>query len=146
MIVNPYNEIISLHDVNIKEIKIKNNNAYIKLDQAYMISINVDYVLDDPLIIINDLLDIRTNKDYPIRIRLIDDDQVYTPTLEDFNKFKFEILEESYGFGLVHFYGIATIFEDDRFVSYDAYLDFHYCGDLEIKWDSKIFVETYYEF
>ena len=142
MIVNPYNEVISLHDVKIENIRVEDNNAYISLDQAYLLSGDGDYILDNPLIIIYDLVDIDSNKDYPFRIKILDDDELYTPSLDDFNKFEFEILEEAYGFGLVHFYGLASFYQDGKYGTYDAFIDFHYSGDLKIKWDDKVLLEV----
>lgn len=142
MIVNPYTELISLHDMTIENIEIEGTRAYIHLNQAYLFAGKDDYILDNPLIIINDIIDIETNKDYPIRIRLFDDEEVITPHLSDFNEFNFNILEEAYGFGLVHFYGTATKVHNDEIFSYDCFIDIHYSGDLEIKWDDKFLIEV----
>lgn len=141
MIVNPYNEVISLHDMKIKNIRVEDNNAYLSLDQAYLLYSDGDYILDNPLIIIYDLVDIDSNKDYPFRIKILDEDELYTPILDDFNKFEFEILEEAYGFGLVHFYGLASFYQDEMYRTYDAFIDLHYSGELEIKWDDKVLLE-----
>lgn len=142
MIVNPYNELISLHDMRIMNIEIEEETAYVYLDQAFMYAGKDDYILDNPVIIIHDIIDIEQNKDYPVRIRLIDDDDIITPTIADFNTFDFDILEEAYGFGLVHFYGVASqVVEDDAY-RYDCLIDIHYSGDLELKWDDKKLVEV----
>lgn len=138
MIVNPYSEVLSLHDMNIIDFTVENGKVLIKLSQAVLISTEDDYILDNPIIIVNDLIDIKTNEDYPIRIKLISDDSVKSITYADLNKYNFTILEEAYGFGLVHFYGIAT--KGDK--AFDCFIDIHYCGDLEIKWDNKILVEA----
>lgn len=138
MIVNPYSEVLSLHDMNIIDFSVEGSKALIKLSQAVLISAKDDYILDNPLIIVNDLIDIKTNEDYPIRIKLIAGEKVQSITLAEFNQYNFTIHEEAYGFGLVHFYGIATKGES----SFDCFIDIHYCGDLEIKWDNKILVEA----
>lgn len=138
MIVNPYQELMSLHDMYIESIEVKESDAYIRLNQAYFISGNEDYVLENPTIIARDLITIETNSDYPIRIKLISDDEVINLSYKEIDNYSFGILEEAYGFGLIHFYGYATI--DDR--SYDFLMDFHFCGNLEIKWDDKYLVEA----
>lgn len=138
MIVNPYSEVLSLHDMNIIDFSVEGSKALIKLSQAVLISAKDDYILDNPLVIVNDLIDIKTNDDYPIRIKLISGEKVQSITLAEFKQYNFTILEEAYGFGLVHFYGIAT--KGER--SFDCFIDIHYCGDLEIKWDNKILVEA----
>lgn len=138
MIVNPYSEVLSLHDMNIIDFSVEGRKALIKLSQAVLISAKDDYILDNPLVIVNDLIDIKTNDDYPIRIKLISGEKVQSITPAEFNQYNFTILEEAYGFGLVHFYGIAT--KGER--SFDCFIDIHYCGDLEIKWDNKILVEA----
>ena len=142
MILNPYQEIISLHDMNIEDIEIEGNNLYVKLSNAYLLSQTDNYMLDNPLIIIRDLIDIKSNKDYPIRIRLYDQEEIIAINPSDFNKFSFNILEEAYGFGLVHFFGIATKHINDQVHSFDFFIDIHFCGDLEIKWDDKILLEA----
>ena len=138
MIVNPYNELISLHDAYIEEIKIINNSAHISINQAFFIS-DDDYVLDKPSIIANDLINSQSNMDYPLRIKLFNDDKVINLSLDELSDYSFCILEEAYGFGLVHFYGFAT----DRENSYDFIIDIHFSGKLEIKWDDKYLVEAY---
>lgn len=138
MIVNPYSEIISLHDMDIKEFTVKDGKAIIKLCQAFLFSATADYVLDNPEVIVNDLIEIQTNEDYPVRIKLFNDDEAISLTIDDFKDYKFNILEEAYGFGLVHFYGIATKLDK----AYDCLIDIHYCGDLEINWDNKVLVEA----
>lgn len=138
MIVNPYSEVLSLHDMNIIDFSVEGSKALIKLSQAVLIFAKDDYILDNPLVIVNDLIDIKTNDDYPIRIKLISGEKVQSITPAEFNQYNFTILEEAYGFGLVHFYGIAT--KGER--SFDCFIDIHYCGDLEIKWDNKILVEA----
>lgn len=142
MIVNPYNEVISLHDMRISLIELSENKAFIYLDQAFYLSSDENYILDNPLIIVNDLIETDDYKNYPVRIRLINDEEILTPTLEDFKEFSFEIIEEAYGFGLIHFFGKASKFLGDSFTSYDCFIDIHYCGDLEIKWDDKKLVEA----
>lgn len=137
MIVNPYSEVLSLHDMNIIDFSVEASNALIKLSQAVLISAKDDYIIDNPLIIVNDLIDIKTNDDYPIRIKLISGEQAQSINSEEFNQYNFTILEEAYGFGLVHFYGIAI--KGDK--AFDCFIDIHYCGNLEIKWDSKVLVE-----
>lgn len=136
MIVNPYQEIISLHDMRIENIEIKDNTAYIKLNNAYLLGQTNNYMLDEPLIIINDLINIEANSDYPIRIRLYGDKNIFDVNVSDFNNYSFDILEEAYGFGLVHFFGIVTKYQDNK--AYDCFLDIHFTGDLEIKWDNKV--------
>ncbi|MBM0046920.1 hypothetical protein JNO63_07415 [Anaerococcus sp. mt242] len=138
MIVNPYSEIISLHDMDIKEFTVKDGKAIIKLCQTFLFSATADYVLDNPEVIVNDLIEIQTNEDYPVRIKLFNDDEAISLTIDDFKDYKFNILEEAYGFGLVHFYGIATKLDK----AYDCLIDIHYCGDLEINWDNKVLVEA----
>lgn len=142
MIVNPYQEVISLHDMNIENIEIEDNNAYVRLNNAYLLSQTDNFMLDNPLIIIRDLVDIESNKDYPLRIRVYDQDEIISVNLSDFNEFSFNILEEAYGFGLVHFFGIATKYIEDEPHSFDCFIDIHFCGDLEIKWDDKILLEA----
>ena len=138
MIVNPYSEVLSLHDMNIVDFTVEDGKAFINLSQAVLISTEDDYILDNPLMIVNDLIDIKTNEDYPIRIKLISDENAQSINPTEFNQYNFTILEEAYGFGLVHFYGIAT--KGDK--AFDCFIDIHYCGDLEIKWDNKILVEV----
>ena len=75
MIVNPYSEVLSLHYMNIIDFSVEASNALIKLSQAVLISAKDDYIIDNPLIIVNDLIDIKTNDDYPIRIKLISGEQ-----------------------------------------------------------------------
>lgn len=136
MIVNPYQELISLHDMRIENIEIKDNTAYIKLNNAYLLGQTNGYMLDEPLIIINDLINIEANSDYPIRIRVYGDKNIFDVNISDFNKYTFDILEEAYGFGLVHFFSLAMKYQDN--IAYDCFLDIHFTGDLEIKWDNKV--------
>lgn len=138
MIVNPYSEIISLHDMQIVDFTIENNNALIKLNEALLFSPEADYTLDNPLIIVNDLINLEENNDYPIRIKLLNDTNVKSIGLLEFKNYNFTILEETYGFGLVHFLGVAT--RDGT--AYDCTIDIHYYGELELKWDSKVLVEV----
>ena len=142
MIVNPYQEVISLHDMRIENIEIEETTAYLKLNNAYLFSQTDNYMLDNPIIIIKDIIKIDSNKDYPIRIRMYDDEQIIAVNIADFNEFSFDIFEEAYGFGLVHFFGIATKYIEDEPHSFDCFIDIHFCGDLEIKWDDKILLEA----
>ncbi|WP_394023002.1 hypothetical protein ACF3NF_07465 [Anaerococcus martiniensis] len=138
MIVNPYSELISLHDMDIIDFVVEDGKAIIKLSQAFLFSARADYVLDNPVVIANDLIEIKANEDYPIRIKLINNDKILSLSFNDFKDYRFNILEEAYGFGLVHFYGIATKLDK----AYDCFIDIHYCGDLEINWDNKVLVEV----
>lgn len=138
MIVNPYNELLSLHDMYIENIEVIGNDAHIYLNQAYFISGNEDYVLDKPVIIAHDLIKLEANNDYPFRIKLISDREIKDIEYEDIKDYSLGILEEAYGFGLVHFYGYAV--SGDK--SYDFLLDIHFCGSLEIKWEDKYLVEA----
>lgn len=140
MIVNPYQELISLHDMRIENIEIEDNTAYIKLNNAYLLGQTNNYMLDKPLIIINNLINIESNINYPIIIRLYDDKNIFDVNISEFHGYSFDILEEAYGFGLVHFFGIATKYEDNK--AYDCFLDIHFTGDLEIKWDNKVLLEV----
>ena len=92
MIVNPYSEIISLHDMDIKEFTVKDGKAIIKLCQTFLFSATADYVLDNPEVIVNDLIEIQTNEDYPVRIKLFNDDEAISLTIDDFKDYKFNIL------------------------------------------------------
>lgn len=142
MIINPYKEVISLHDMNILDFKVENNKAFLSLNQAILVKDKKYQVIDDPLIIINDLLEIKANEDYPIRITLINKDNVYNIEPKNFTSYNFTILEEAYGHNLVHLYGIATKYSN----GYDFMIDIHYCGDIEIKWNEKIPVEVWHGF
>ena len=140
MIVNPYQELISLHDMRIENIKIEDNTAYIKLNNAYLLGQTDTYMLDEPLIIINDLINIEANSDYPIRIRVYGDKNIFDINISDFNEYAFDILEEAYGFGLLHFFGRATKYQDNK--AYDFILYIHFTWDIEIKWDKKVLWEV----
>ena len=129
MIIKPYNELVSLHDMNILDFIVVKNKVFLKLNQAILLADKKYQVIDNPLIIINDLLEIKTNEDYPIRIKLISDNNIYDISPKEITGYNFTILEEAYGHNLVHLYGIATKNSN----GYDFMIDIHYCGDIEIK-------------
>lgn len=136
MILKPYKEVFSLHDSKILSINRNENNLEISLANMVIFENSKTLAIDNPKIICHDLIDIEANMDYPVRIKVFGKN-AKNLTIDEFKDYTFDILEEAYGRGLIHFYGIGNLYKDGRFSAYDMSLDIFYRGEIEAIWDMK---------
>lgn len=94
------------------------------------------FVIDNPKIICHDLIDIKANKDYPVRI-IVFEKEDKNLTIDEFKDYTFDIIEETYGSNLIHFYGIGNICNDGIPTAFDMTIDIFYRGEIEATWDMK---------
>lgn len=140
MILKPYNEVFSLHDSKIFAIKKKQNDLEISLASMVIFENGKSLIIDNPKLICHDLIDIQANMDYPVRIYSIEK-KPKKLTIDEFKDYTFDIIEEAYGEGLIHFYGIGNICKDGRPAAYDMTIDIFYRGEIEAIWSRKEQVE-----
>lgn len=140
MILKPYKEVFSLHDSKILSINRNENNLEISLANMVIFENSKTFAIDSPKIICHDLIDIEANMDYPVRIKVFGKN-AKNLTIDEFKDYTFDILEEAYGRGLIHFYGIGNLYKDGRLSDYDMSLDIFYRGEIEAVWDMKDQVE-----
>lgn len=98
------------------------------------------FVIDNPKIICHDLIDIETNRAYPVRIVAFDK-EVKNLTIDEFRGYTFDIIEEAYGEGIIHFNGIGNVYKDGKRSAFDMTIDIFYRGEIEAIWDRKELVK-----
>lgn len=140
MILKPYKEVFSLHDSKIFAIKRKENDLEISLESMAVFEDGKTLAIDNPKIICHDLIDIEANMDYPVRIVSFEK-EVKNLTIDEFKNYTFDIMEEAYGAGLIHFYGIGNVYKDGRPFAFDMTIDIFYRGEIEVTWNRKDKVE-----
>lgn len=140
MILKPYNEGFSLHDSKIFDIIRREKDLEINLSSMVIFENGKTFLIDNPKIICHDLIDIEANMDYPVRI-IVFEKEAKKLTIDEFKDLSFDIIEESYGKGLAHFYGIGNIYKDGRRSSFDMSIDIFYRGEMEAIWNRKDQVE-----
>lgn len=140
MILKPYKEVFSLHDSKILSINRNENNLEISLANMVIFENSKTLAIDNTKIICHDLIDIEANMDYPVRIKVFGKN-AKNLTIDEFKDYTFDILEEAYGIGLIHFCGIGNLHKDGRLSAYDMSLDIFYRGEMEAVWDMKDQVE-----
>lgn len=140
MILKPYREVFSLHDSKIFSINRRGNDLEISLASMLIFENGNSYLIDNPKIICHDLIDIEANKDYPVRIVAFDK-EVNNLTIDEFKDYTFDIIEEAYGEGIIHFNGIGNVYKDGKRSAFDMSLDIFYRGDIEATWDRKELVK-----
>lgn len=123
MILKPYNEGFSLHDSKIFDIIRREKDLEINLSSMVIFENGKTFLIDNPKIICHDLIDIEANMDYPVRI-IVFEKEAKKLTIDEFKDLSFDIIEESYGKGLAHFYGIGNIYKDGRRSSFDMSIYF----------------------
>lgn len=74
--------------------------------------------------------------EYIIEIIFFNDGKYKEVLLDEFLKFKFEIVNEAYGSSNIHFGGKATN-NINLEEWYNCYIDIYFNGDLELEYDSK---------
>lgn len=140
MILKPYREVFSLHDSKIFAIKRREKDLEISLASMDIFENDKTLAIDNPKIICHDLIDIEANADYPVRI--IDFEKAPKKlTIDEFKEYTFDIIEEAYGEGLIHFYGIGNFYKDGRPAAFDMTIDIFYRGVIEATWSRKDQVE-----
>lgn len=140
MILKPYREVFSLHDSKIFSIKRREKDLVISLSSIVIFENGKTLAIDNPKIICHDLIDIEANMDYPVRI-LAFEKNLIDLTIDEFKDYTFDIIEEAYGEGLIHFYGIGNTYKDGKPSAFDMTVDIFYRGELEAIWDRKDQVE-----
>lgn len=141
MILKPYREVFSLHDSKIFSIKRREKDLEISLASMVIFEKGKSFAIDNPKIICHDLIDIEANMDYPVRILAFEKNPIDL-TIDEFKDYTFDIIEEAYGEGLIHFYGIGNTYKDGKPSAYDMSIDIFYRGELEAIWDRKYQVEV----
>ena len=141
MILKPYREVFSLHDSKIFYIKRREKDLEISLSSMVIFENGKTFAIDNPKIICHDLIDIEANMDYPVRI-LAFENNPKDLTIDEFKDYTLDIIEEAYGEGLIHFYGIGNTYKDGKPSAYDMSIDIFYRGELEAIWDRKYQVEV----
>ena len=141
MILKPYREVFSLHDSKIFAIKRREKDLEISLSSMAIFDKGKTFAIDNPKIICHDLIDIEANMDYPVRILAFEKNPIDL-TIDEFKDYTFDIIEEAYGEGLIHFYGIGNTYKDGKPSAYDMSIDIFYRGELEAIWDRKDQVEV----
>ena len=136
MILKPYREVFSLHDSKIFGINRRGCDLEISLSSMVIFENGKTFVIDNPIIICHDLIDIEANMDYPVRI-LSFEKNPKNLTLDEFKDYTFDIIEEAYGSNLIHFYGIGNICKDGIPTAFDMTIDIFYRGEIEATWDMK---------
>ncbi|WP_311486398.1 hypothetical protein [uncultured Anaerococcus sp.] len=140
MILKPYREVFSLHDSKIFDINRRERDLEISLSSMVIFENGKTFAIDNPKIICHDLIDIEANMDYPVRILAFEKNPINL-SLDEFKDYTFDIIEEAYGQGLIHFYGIGNTYKDGKPSTYDMSIDIFYRGELEAIWDRKDQVE-----
>ena len=140
MILKPYREVFSLHDSKIFSIKRREKDLEISLASMVIFENGKTCVIDNPKIICHDLIDIEANMDYPVRILAFEKNPIDL-TIDEFKDYTFDIIEEAYGEGLIHFYGIGNTYKDGKPSAFDMTVDIFYRGEIEAIWDRKDQVE-----
>lgn len=141
MILKPYREVFSLHDSKIFSIKRREKDLEISLASMVIFEKGKSFAIDNPKIICHDLIDIEANMDYPVRILAFEKNPIDL-TIDEFKDYTFDIIEEAYGEGLIHIYGIGNTYKDGKPSAYDMSIDIFYRGELEAIWDRKDQVEV----
>lgn len=141
MILKPYREVFSLHDSKIFAIKRREKDLEISLSSMVIFENGKTFAIDNPKIICHDLIDIEANMDYPVRILAFEKNPIDL-TIDEFKDYTFDIIEEAYGQGLIHFYGIGNICKAGKPSAFDMTIDIFYRGELEAIWDRKDQVEV----
>lgn len=136
MILKPYREVFSLHDSKIFATNRRGCDLEISLSSMVIFENGKTFVIDNPIIICHDLIDIEANMDYPVRI-LSFEKNPKNLTLDEFKDYTFDIIEEAYGSNLIHFYGIGNICKDGIPTAFDMTIDIFYRGEIEATWDMK---------
>lgn len=141
MILKPYREVFSLHDSKIFAIKRMEKDLEISLSSMVIFENGKTFAIDNPKIICHDLIDIEANMDYPVRILAFEKNPIDL-SLDEFKDYTFDIIEEAYGEGLIHFYGIGNNCKAGKPSAVDMTIDIFYRGELEAIWDRKDQVEV----
>lgn len=136
MILKPYREVFSLHDSKIFAINRRGCDLEISLSSMVIFENGKTFVIDNPKIICHDLIDIKANMDYPVRI-IVFEKEDKNLTIDEFKDYTFDIIEEAYGPNLIHFYGIGNICKDGIPTAFDMTIDIFYSGEIEATWDMK---------
>lgn len=136
MILKPYKEVFSLHDSKILAIKRRENDLEISIASMVIFENGKSFIIDNPKIICHNLIDIEDNMDYPVRI-LAFEREAKNLTIDEFKDYTFDIIEEAYGDGLIHFYGIGNICKDGRPAAFDMTIDIFYRGEIEAIWNRE---------
>lgn len=140
MILKPYREVFSLHDSKIFAIKRREKDLEISLSSMAIFDKGKTFAIDNPKIICHDLIDIEANMDYPVRILAFEKNPIDL-TIDEFKDYTFDIIEEAYGQGLIHFYGIGNICKAGKPSAFYMSIDIFYRGEIEAIWDRKEQVE-----
>lgn len=140
MILKPYREVFILHDSKIFAIKRREKDFEISLASMVIFENGKSFAIDNPKIICHDLIDIEANRAYPVRIVAFEKESKNL-TIDEFKDYTFDIIEEAYGEGLIHFYGIGNFYKDGRPSAFDMSIDIFYRGEIEAIWSRKDQVE-----
>lgn len=140
MILKPYREFFSLHDSKIFSIKRREKDLEISLSSMAIFEKGKTFAIDNPKIICHDLIDLEANMDYPARIHAFEKNPINL-SLDEFKDYTFDIIEEAYGEGLIHFYGIGNICKAGKPSAFYMSIDIFYRGEIEAIWDRKEQVE-----
>lgn len=140
MILKPYREFFSLHDSKIFSIKRREKDLEISLSSMAIFEKGKTFAIDNPKIICHDLIDLEANMDYPVRIHAFEKNPINL-SLDEFKDYTFDIIEEAYGEGLIHFYGIGNICKAGKPSAFYMSIDIFYRGEIEAIWDRKEQVE-----
>ena len=140
MILKPYRAVFSLHDSKIFDIKRREKDLEISLASMVIFENDKTLAIENKKIICHDLIDIETNMDYPVRIVGFEK-EAKKLTLDEFKDYTFDIIEEAYGEGLIHFYGIGNIYKDEKPSAFDMTIDIFYRGEIEAIWKKKNQIE-----
>ena len=140
MFLRPESLLFSLHDSKIFYINRMENDLEIRLSGMVIVENNRTFAIDKPKIACHDLIDIEASKDYPVRIMAFYKEVKYL-TIDEFKGYTFDILEEAYGDGIIHFYGIGNLYKEGRPHALAMTIDIFYGGELEAIWDRKDKVE-----
>lgn len=140
MILKPEKLVFSLHDSKIFDINRREKDLEISLSSMVIFENGKTFAIDNPKIICHDLIDLEANMDYPVRIHAFEKNPINL-SLDEFKDYTFDIIEEAYGEGLIHFYGIGNTYKDGKPSTYDMSIDIFYRGELEAIWDRKDQVE-----
>ena len=63
-------------------------------------------------------------------------------TIDEFKAYTFDIIEEAYGEGLIHFYGIGNVCKEGSPSAFDMTIDMFYRGEIQATWSREDQVET----
>ena len=140
MILKPYREVFSLHDSKIFAINRRGCDLEMSLSSMVISENGKTFVIDNPKIICHDLIDIEANKDYPVRI-VVFDKEANKLTIDEFEDYTFDIIEEAYGEGIIHFNGIGNVYKDGKRSAFDMTIDIFHRGEIEAIWDRKELVK-----